>query len=331
MPRIWLWVVPILAVLLCGQSAQAQRQRGQRREEGPVYTDRKDAGPDYQTQGEYVTEPSAGAKYGAQVVALGDGKFQVILLPGGLPGDGYAGSGRVQLTAAREGQNVAIADSNGYSGSIAEGQLALKTSDGKQLAMKRVERVSPRAGAKPPPQATVLFDGTNTAAWQKGKMDTRHLLEAGTRTKEKYQDFTLHVEFLLPFKPLARDQERGNSGIYIQDRYEVQILDTFGHGPEFNGCGSLYRQKSPRVDMCYPPLQWQTYDIEFHAAQFDENGKKIKNAAVTVNQNGVIVQDHYAITSKTGAGAPEGPSPGPIQLQGHNNPVFFRNVWVIAK
>ena len=123
----------------------------------------------------------------------------------------------------------------------------------------------------------------------------------------------------------------GNSGIYIQDRYEVQILDTFGHPPESNGCGAMYTQHSPILNMCYPPLQWQTYDIEFHAAKYDAAGKRVKGPIITVIQNGVLVQDHYEITAKTGAGAKEGPTPGAIQLQGHNNPVFYRNVWVVDK
>ncbi|HXE55226.1 MAG TPA: DUF1080 domain-containing protein [Tepidisphaeraceae bacterium] len=296
---------------------------------GPVYVDPNNAGPDFVTQGEYVTEGSASQKYGAQVVALGEGKFQVVLLPGGLPGAGSDGKDRIELQAGRNGSAVTIEPANGYEGSIENGTLTLKKS-GDTISLHKTIRHSPREGAKAPAGATVLFDCTNTDAWKDGKMDDRHLLEWGTKTKQKYQDFTLHVEYMLSFMPNARDQARSNSGIYMQDRYEVQILDTFGHPPEFNGIGSLYRQHAPSVNMCYPPLQWQTYDIEFHAAKFDENGKKIKNASVTVNHNGVIVQDHYSITAKTGAGKKEGPEAGPIQLQGHHDPVFFRNVWVIA-
>ncbi|HEV2320191.1 MAG TPA: DUF1080 domain-containing protein, partial [Verrucomicrobiae bacterium] len=146
-----------------------------------------------------------------------------------------------------------------------------------------------------------------------------------------YQSFTMHLEFMEPFKPFGRDQDRGNSGIYIQRRYEVQVLDTFGHPAEFNGCGSMYRQHAPIVNMCYPPLQWQTYDIDFQAAKFDESGKKTHNAVITVRQNGVLVQDHYELTNKTGAGSKEGPAPGPIWLQEHHNPVFFRNIWIVEK
>ncbi|HEY8750981.1 MAG TPA: DUF1080 domain-containing protein [Tepidisphaeraceae bacterium] len=310
--------------------ATAQRARTEPKSEGPTFLDPKEAGPDFVIQGEYATEATAAHKLGVQIAALGDGKFQVVVLPGGLPGDGWDGKGRVELNAARDGATAKIPAANGYEGSIADGSLSLKGADG-TVSLKKVERKSPRAGAKPPQGATVLFDGSNADAWQGGEIDKRGLLASGSKTKKLYQDFTLHVEYLLPFKPLARDQERGNSGIYMQDRYEVQVLDSFAEAPRFNGCGAIYRQHAPKLNMCYPPLQWQTYDIEFHAAKFDADGKKTKGAVVTVNHNGVIVQDHYEITAKTGAGAKEGPTPGAIQLQGHNNPVFYRKVWVIAK
>jgi hypothetical protein len=312
-----------MTIVLATAWATAQRPA---RPEGPTYTDPKEAGPDFVTQGEYVAD-----KFGVQVVALGDGKFQVVVLAGGLPGDGWDGHGRVELKAARRGDAAQIQSENGFSGSIENGTLSLTTPDAGKLTLKKIERQSPRAGAKPPARATVLFDGTNVDAWQNGRMDERHLLVDGPRTRKKYQDFTMHVEYILPFKPLARDQERGNSGVYLQDRYEVQILDTFGHAPEFNGSGSIYRQHAPGVNMCYPPLQWQTYDIEFHAAKFDAGGRKTQDAEITLNHNGVIVQDHYKITNKTGAGHAEGPAPGPIWLQDHHNPVFFRNVWIVEK
>ncbi|HEY2588828.1 MAG TPA: DUF1080 domain-containing protein [Tepidisphaeraceae bacterium] len=296
----------------------------------PVFTDPGNAGPDFAFQGEYTTAGDVKQKYGADVVALGDDQFQVVLLPGGLPGDGYDGRSRTELRAKRDGDAIKIESHDGYSGSIANGTLTLQTPNG-ALEFKKVMRESPDAGAKPPEGATVLFDGSNTDAWKGGKMTPDHLLEEGAETKKKYQSFTLHVEFLLPFKPLARDQERGNSGIYIQRRYEVQVLDTFGHPAEFNGCGSMYRQHAPILNMCYPPLQWQTYDIDFTAAQFDGSGKKIHDAVITVKQNGVLVQDHYPLTNKTGAGNKEGPEPGVIWLQEHHNPVRYRNIWIVEK
>jgi hypothetical protein len=326
--RYALVLLSLVTTLNAAATAQ-QARRAAPREEGPTFLDPKDAGPDYMTQGEYTTDASAAHKFGVQVAAQGHGRFQLAIYPGGLPGDGWDNKSRIELTAADEGKGVHILPWNGYEGSFADGALTLKAPE-TTIKLKRIERQSPRAGAKPPEGATVLFDGTSADAWQGGEIDKRGLLESGSKTKKLYQDFTLHVEFLIPFKPLARDQERGNSGIYMQDRYEVQVLDNFAEFPRFNGCGGIYRQHSPILNMCYPPLQWQTYDIEFHAAKFDADGKKTKNASVTVNQNGVIVQDHYEITAKTGAGAKEGPKPGAIQLQGHNNPVFYRNVWVIG-
>jgi hypothetical protein len=293
----------------------------------PTYTDPANAGPDFAAQGEYAGD--RGAKFGADVVALGDDQFQVVLLAGGLPGDGYDGKSRIELKAMRDGDAIKLQPAEGYSGAIANGTLSVQGPQG-SMELKKVERESPAAGAKPPEGAVVLFDGTNTDHWKDGKIDSRHLLEQGAETKKKYQNFTMHLEFMLPFKPFARDQERGNSGIYIQRRYEVQVLDTFGHPSEFNGCGSMYRQHAPIVNMCYPPLQWQTYDIDFQAAKFD-GGKKTHNAVITLKQNGVVVQDQYELTNKTGAGSKEGPEAGPIWLQEHHNPVVYRNIWIVEK
>jgi hypothetical protein len=318
----------LLAITLTVQAAP--KAQAKREDAHPVYTDPANAGPDFALQGEYATSADAKQKYGADVVALGDERFQVVLLAGGLPGDGYDGKSRTELKAKRDGDAIKIEAAEGYSGAVADGTMTLETQAG-ALSLKKVVRESPDAGAKPPQGATVLFDGTNTDAWKDGKMTADHLLEQGAETKQKYQSFTMHVEFLLPFKPYARDQERGNSGIYIQRRYEVQVLDTFGHPAEFNGCGSMYRQHAPIVNMCYPPLQWQTYDIDFTAAQFDASGKKTHNAVITVKQNGVVVQDHYELTNKTGAGSKEGPQPGPIWLQEHHNPVRYRNIWIVEK
>ena len=130
--------------------------------------------------------------------------------------------------------------------------------------------------------------------------------------------------------PTARGQARGNSGVYIQRRYEVQILDSFGLEGVFNECGALYRQTPPDLNMCLPPLAWQTYDIWFTPPRFAADGKtKLANARITVLHNGVPVHWHREITAKTGGGQQEGPEPLPIQLQDHGNPVMFRNIWIV--
>jgi hypothetical protein len=151
-------------------------------------------------------------------------------------------------------------------------------------------------------------------------------------TKEKYQDFQLHVEFNLPEPPEgAKGQARSNSGVYIQRRYEVQILESAGDDPpKFDGCASIYRQKAPDKNVAKKAGEWQTYDITFKAARF-EDGKKVRGARITVIWNGVKVHDDYEIKDKTGAGKPEGPEPGPILLQDHGAKVKFRNLWILPK
>jgi hypothetical protein len=118
--------------------------------------------------------------------------------------------------------------------------------------------------------------------------------------------------------------------VYIQQRYEVQILDSFGLEGIENECGGLYRQTRPDLNMCLPPLAWQTYDIWFTPPQFAEDGKtKTANAHITVLHNGVAIHRHREVTAKTGGGKAEGPDPLPINLQDHGNPVMFRNIWLV--
>jgi hypothetical protein len=145
-------------------------------------------------------------------------------------------------------------------------------------------------------------------------------------------DFQMHLEFRTPYMPQARGQGRGNSGVYIQQRYEVQILDSFGLDGVDNECSGLYKQTAPAVNMCLPPLAWQTYDIWFTAARFSANGKsKVANARITVLHNGVPVHSNREVTNKTGGGKVEGPEDFPINLQDHGNPVTFRNIWLVSE
>lgn len=150
-------------------------------------------------------------------------------------------------------------------------------------------------------------------------------------TKDSYQDFRLHVEFNVNEVKDAKDPEQnGNSGIYIQKRYELQILNSFGVSEadyKASYCGSIYKQKKPDQIVCKKPGEWQSYDIVFRAARF-EGEKKTENARITVYHNGTLIHDDYAITGKTGAGDREGPGPAVIKFQGHHNPVRFRNVWI---
>jgi hypothetical protein len=196
--------------------------------------------------------------------------------------------------------------------------------------------------AAPPKEAIVLFDGKDTSRWvQDGGKPCAWPVADGCLqvgkgsivTRDSFQDFQLHVEFNIPLPPEgAKDQARGNSGVYIQRRYEIQVLDSFGvDPPAFNGCGSLYRQRAPDKNMSKKPGEWQTYDITFRSARFDASGKKTEPARLTLVWNGVKVHDDVEIKDKTGAGKPEGPEPGPILLQDHGAPVRYRNLWIVPK
>jgi hypothetical protein len=182
---------------------------------------------------------------------------------------------------------------------------------------------------QPPEGAQVLFDGKDASKWANAKLTAEGYLKAGAVTKDKFTDFTLHVEFLLDFDPAAKNP--GNSGIYLQQRYEVQILNTAGkEAPGKGDCGAIYKFRAPGSNAARPPRQWQTYDITFTAPRW-EGGQKVKNARISVVHNGVKIHDDVEVPAKTGAGRPEGPEAGPIQLQDHGSPVVFRNIWIVEK
>jgi hypothetical protein len=195
--------------------------------------------------------------------------------------------------------------------------------------LRKVLRVSPTMGAAPPSGAIVLFDGSDTGKLRNPKVTPEGWLLAGTETVDPYQSFVLHGEFRVPYKPSATGQARGNSGFYIQSRYEVQVLDSFGLEGVFNECGALYRQRAPDVNACLPPLTWQTYDIDFRVPGFDAEGNKFANGRISVWLNGIPIHRNVEILDKTGAGRPEGPMPLPMKIQDHSNPVVFRNLWIV--
>ena len=291
------------------------------------------ADPDYAVQGEYVAESIVGGQptttHGLQVVALGEGKFEGYLFAGGLPGNGGAPSSRTKLNGHRQDNELLLNDST-QEVRWSEQGATLSARDGSwRTALRKVQRTSRTLGAAAPAHAIRLFDGTDTGELQGAKISDDGLLQVGSETKREFADFHLHLEFQLPFMPTAQGQARGNSGVYIQRRYEVQILDSFGLAGEPNECGGLYRQQAPDLNMCLPPLTWQTYDIHFQAARWDEAGQKTANAKISVYLNGVAVHAAREIPAKTGAGQPEGPEPRSILLQNHGDPVQFRNVWIV--
>ena len=293
--------------------------------------DPKEAGPDFAIQGEYVGTIGIKAKTGAQVIALGGGRFDAVIYTQGLPGAGWDGKTKVRLHGDTT-NGVAQLKGKNFEGTIKDGVFSGTAEDGVKFELKKVGRTSPTLGATPPPGAIVLFDGKNTAAWRVGKLEEGNLLGVPAITKETFEDFLLHIEFETPFMPRARGQGRGNSGVYLADQYEVQVLDSFGLEGDDNECGGIYKAARPLVNMCFPPLSWQTYDIDFRVARFTPDGKsKKENAFATVRHNGVPIHYNLELKAATPGGHRADEHPGPIFLQDHGNPVRFRNIWILPR
>jgi hypothetical protein len=306
-----------LAMLLLGVGlglvAAGEAGEKTKKKRADTFTDAAEAGPDFQIQGEYVGEIKGKGKYAAQVVALGAGKFDVYFLAGGLPGAGWDTKTRTKVPASIKDGKVTFAGKE-WNGTIEDGVLTGKAGDDADIAFKKVNRKSPTLGAKPPDGAVVLFHGTNASEWQGGKLFEGNLLFCGTTSKKGFAVGKLHIEFRTPFQPKARGQGRGNSGVYILGR-EIQVLDSFGLKGERDECGAFYGSAKPAVNMCLPPLSWQTYDVEIKPAD-----KGVLHA--TVWHNGVKIHEDYVIKSSA--------KPAPIHLQNHGNPVVYRNIWFVA-
>ena len=300
---------------------------------GPAYTDPDKADADFAFQGEYVgrvPSDNGDQKVGVQVIALGNGKFKAVAYPGGLPGDGWnKDQEKQEADGERQGDSVVFKKEEA-TGTIKDGVLKVVIGDAPAIELNRINRASSTLGAKPPEGAAVLFDGKNADGFENGKVDSG-LLVAGCTSKQKFGSHKLHIEFLLPYQPEDSGQARGNSGIYLQGRYEVQMLDSFGLEGKDNECGGIYSVKAPDVNMCLPPLSWQTYDIEYTAAKY-EGDKLVAKPRVTVSHNGVVIHKDVELPGdRNTTAAPLGPGkdPGPVYLQDHGNPVRYRNIWVV--
>lgn len=301
--RILTFLSILIFAALPGQTLSQEKKKAN------AFTNTADAGPDFKIQGEYEGTLDK-EKMGAQAVALGNGKFDVYFLNGGLPGAGWNTKDRIKVEAKTEDGKVVLTGK--WTGGISDSKLDGKNPEGVDFSLKQVLRQSPTLGAKPPEGAYIMFDGKNADEWSGGKIVEENLLFRGTNSKKGLTKGKLHLEFRTPFQPTARGQGRGNSGVFIHG-VEIQVLDSFGLKGENNECGAFYSHRKPDVNMCFPPLSWQTYDVDITV---DDKG----NVVATVLHNGVKVHENYVLK--------KGPaSPANINLQDHGNPVVYRNIW----
>jgi hypothetical protein len=245
----------------------------------------------------------------------------------------------VELSGPAQGEEASFsARAGGYKWEveIKGGNLMAKSEYGQYFELKKIESKSPNAGLKPPANAVVLLayesgkppdmnDWTNKQwkALDDGSMQITPG-KGANRTKRQFGDIRqLHIEFKLPLEPRARGQGRANSGVYLADTYEVQVLDSFGLVHTSGDCGGIYNLARARVNACLPPEVWQTYDITFRAPRLDEKGQVKELPRITVIHNGVKIHDELEIP--TGRHRAK----GPLQLQDHSHPIQYRNIWVV--
>jgi hypothetical protein len=281
--------------------------------------------------GPVATAPNKYRPFALQIRPVGGDRFEAIQYEGGLPGERTHRRQPVTLIGKRSGDFLVLSGGP-WAIFVEKDHCLIVDRTGKRVGrLERVKRRSPTMGAIPPKDAIVLFDGSGTDQFTTANMVEGGLLAEGADVRQMFQDFNLHLEFKLPNMPSSRDQGRANSGVYLQSRYEVQILDSFATEPVSNGCGALYRFRKPDLNMCLPPLQWQTYDVVFTAPRWASDGTKMRNARITVWHNGVKVHNNVELANKTGAGKPEEPVLLPIRLQNHRNPIRFRNIWIVDR
>ncbi len=259
---------------------------------------------------------------------------------------------RIELTGRAKDGEISIAKTDWagkltaepWSGTITRDslQIAAEGDKGGKAEMKRVEqKIPPTLGQKPPAGAVVLLpfeEGkvTNLDQWSNKEWicepdGSIQAYRGDNRTKKEFGSFKLHLEFYVPFLPAMR-APRGHSGVYLHNCYKIEILDSFGEPVTDMVCGAISGQKPPDVDVALPAAQWQTYDIDFKAPRFNEiNGDQVRGALVTVLLNGVKIDDAFEVFGVTGGALSLPNKRGPLRLQDHNDPVRFRNIWLVEE
>jgi hypothetical protein len=303
------------------------------------------AEPPDSLMGEYfgTFTPAGGqpVKAEGRVIAEGNGEYRAVIT---CKTADDAKAVRLELTGKAEDKKVTLAGKAGdveWKGTCTGQETLLAESKDGKFEGKWTVRKSPTLGAKPPAGAIVLLPFEEGKApsvdeWEQKPWvplpDGSLMVRGGDiHTKRSFGNVKLHVEFRIPFMPTARGQGRGNSGVYLQSRYEVQVLDSFGLALKDNECGGIYSVGPAKAYAPLPPGQWQTYDIEFKAPEVQDE-KMVKPARITVAFNGIKVHDDQPIdhTTTSGDGGPP-QAKAPLKLQDHGNPVRYRNIWIIEQ
>jgi hypothetical protein len=288
----------------------------------------------------------------AEVVGLGEDQYRIRFF-GALF---RRASAYAVIEAKAEGEKI-VFDTDDWKGEIsATGITGSARQSGSQEVSFRLEKMnwkSPTLEMSPPEGAIILFDGSDTLQWEMAGADGEvswPILEdnvwevlprredrtrgGSVRTREGWEDMRLHLEYRLPYLPESRGQQRANSGLFFQNSYEIQILDSFGTDGLWNEAGALYKVSPPKVNAALPPGEWQTLDVEFRAARFAEDGSVESFPMMTVLHNGIPIHNRQILKERTshaleGRAQPPVRGSGPIFLQDHGQRIQFRNIWII--
>ena len=285
----------------------------------------------------------------AKIIAQGSRRYHITLRA--QPVDPKDWPLQIELDGHLEGERVVFSGHAGghdWQGQAARGTLRInKQGYGGVFEMKRVMKKSPTEGLKPPANALVLLEYEpghkpsleqwKEAGWVAAEDGIIHRsLGQGARpdlprgdlySKREFRNVRLHLEFRIPYEPALREQGRGNSGVILADRYEVQVLDSYGIIAGAGDCASIYGVAPPRLNAAFPPLSWQTYDITFYAPKMD-GPKMARPPRLTVSWNGIKVHENQISMTPTGDPKRPNAGSGPLRLQDHGNLVYYRNIWL---
>jgi len=288
-------------------------------------------------EGTFHPDPKVTMKAIGKVVQEGDDYYRVVLYTA--PDTSVEEGAFIEIFGSEKGPEVSLAGragGYGWHGEIKDGRLAAQSEYGEYFELRKIESKSPHAGLQPPANAVVVLGYKPNAApdlrawtnteWKAVENGSMQIMpgKGANKTKQQFGDIKqLHIEFKLPLEPRNRGQGRANSGVYLADTYEVQVLDSFGLVHTSGDCGGIYNVARARVNACLPPETWQTYDITFRAPRLEANGEVKELPRITVIHNGVKIHDELEIPMARHR------AKGPIQLQDHSHPIQYRNIWVV--